>query len=94
MSGIIDFSLNNRFLVLVLWLMVVAATHFLFDGFVVFQATGPGEYKLVPVLVLGRSREFAEVTGAIFIGDAVAIGDTFVLKSEAGKEEMGGGHSH
>ena len=33
------------------------------DGFVVFQATGPGEYKLVPVQVLGKSRQFAEVTG-------------------------------
>jgi len=63
-------------------------------GFVVFQSTGPGEYKLVSVQVLGKSREFAEVTGAISEGDMVAVGDTFVLKSEAGKEEMGGGHSH
>ncbi len=63
-------------------------------GFVVFQATGPGEYKLIPVQVLGKSREFAEVTGAISMGDKVAVGDTFVLKSEVGKEEMGGGHSH
>ncbi len=64
------------------------------DGFVVFQLTEPGEYKLVPVQVLGKSREFAEVTGAISLGDKVAVGDTFVLKSEIGKEEMGGGHSH
>ncbi|MEZ6082696.1 MAG: efflux RND transporter periplasmic adaptor subunit [Phycisphaerae bacterium] len=63
-------------------------------GFVVFQAAGPGEYKLVPVQVLGKSRKFAEVTGAISIGDKVAVGDTFVLMSEVGKEEMGGGHSH
>ncbi len=63
-------------------------------GFAVFQSTGPGEYKLIPVQVLGRSREFAEVTGEIGVGDQVAVGDTFVLKSEVGKEEMGGGHSH
>lgn len=64
------------------------------DGFVVFQATGPGEYKLIPVQVLRKSREYAEVTGEIAMGDRVAVGDTFVLKSEVGKEEMGGGHSH
>ena len=75
-------------------LVPAAALQRVKDGFVVFQATGPGEYKLVPVLVIGKTREFAEVTGAISIGDKVAIGDTFVLKSEAGKAEMGGGHSH
>ena len=75
-------------------LVPAAALQRVKDGFVVFQATGPGEYKLVPVLILGKTREFAEVRGAISIGDMVAIGDTFVLKSEAGKEEMGGGHAH
>ncbi|MCH7994719.1 MAG: efflux RND transporter periplasmic adaptor subunit [Planctomycetes bacterium] len=75
-------------------LVPAAALQRVKNGFVVFKATGPGEYKLVPVLVLGKSREFAEVTGAISIGDKVAVGDTFVLKSEVGKEEMGGGHSH
>lgn len=64
------------------------------NGFAVFQVAGPGEYKLIPVQVLRKSREFAEVTGAIAIGDKVAVGDTFVLKSEVGKEKMGGGHSH
>ncbi|MFQ5512725.1 MAG: efflux RND transporter periplasmic adaptor subunit [Candidatus Krumholzibacteriia bacterium] len=63
-------------------------------GFVVFQATGSGEYKLVPVQVLGRSRAFAEVRGALAVDDEVAVGDTFVLKSEIGKEGMGGGHAH
>ncbi|NOX59954.1 MAG: efflux RND transporter periplasmic adaptor subunit [Planctomycetes bacterium] len=75
-------------------LVPAAALQRVVNGFVVFKATGPGEYKVVPVQVLGKTREFAEVTGAISIGDKVAIGDTFVLKSEAGKEEMGGGHSH
>ena len=75
-------------------LVPTAALQRVKGGFVVFQATGPGEYKLVPVQVLGKTREFAEVTGGISIGDKVAVGDTFVLKSEVGKEEMGGGHSH
>jgi membrane fusion protein, heavy metal efflux system len=63
-------------------------------GFVVFQATGPGEYKMIQVQVQGKSREFAEITGEISTGAKVIVGDTFVLKSEVGKEEMGGGHSH
>ena len=75
-------------------LVPVAALQRVKGGFVVFRATGPGEYQLVPVQVLRKSREFAEVTGAIALGDKLAVGDTFVLKSEAGKEEMGGGHSH
>lgn len=75
-------------------LVPTAALQRVNDGFVVFQVTGPGEYKLIRVLVLGKSREFAEVTGAISVGDKVAVGDTFVLKSEVGKAEMGGGHSH
>ncbi len=75
-------------------LVPAAALQRVKGGFVVFQAKGPGEYKLIPVQVLGKSREFAEVTGAISMGDKVAVGDTFVLKSEVGKEEMGGGHSH
>ncbi len=75
-------------------LVPAAALQRVKGGFVVFKSTGPGEYKQVTVQVLGKSREFAEVMGAITIGDKVAVGDTFVLKSEVGKEEMGGGHSH
>ncbi|MFQ5464182.1 MAG: efflux RND transporter periplasmic adaptor subunit [Phycisphaerae bacterium] len=75
-------------------LVPAAALQRVKDVFVVFRATGPGEYKLVEVHVLGKSREFAEVTGALSVGDQIAVGDTFVLKSEVGKHEMGGGHSH
>ncbi len=75
-------------------LVPAAAVQRVAGGFAVFQVAGPSEYKLVPVKILGRSHEFAEVTGAIVVGDEVAVGDTFVLKSEVGKGEMGGGHSH
>ncbi len=64
------------------------------DGFAVFLAVKPGEYKMVPVQVVRKTREFTEIAGTITVGDLVAVGDTFVLKSEAGKAEMGGGHSH
>jgi len=63
-------------------------------GFAVFHQIEPGEFRMIPVQVRGRSKEFAWVEGDLRVGDAVAIGDTFVLKSEAAKEEMGGGHSH
>jgi len=63
-------------------------------GFGVFRQMEPGEFQMIPVQVRGRSKEFAWVEGDLQVGDSVAIGDTFVLKSEAAKEEMGGGHSH
>jgi len=63
-------------------------------GFVVFHQVEPGVFHMVPVQVRGRSKEFAWVQGDLRVGDLVAIGDIFVLKSEAAKEEMGGGHSH
>jgi len=75
-------------------LVPTAALQRVKGGFVVFHAVGPGAYKLVRVQVLGKSREFAEVTGAIAVGDQIAVGDTFVLKSEAGKGEMGERHEH
>jgi len=71
-----------------------AALQRMTDGFVVFRIVEPGEYQLVPVEVRGKNREFAEVTGELSVGDQVVVGDTFVLKSEAGKGEMGEGHEH
>ena len=64
------------------------------NGFVVFRQTEPDTFLVVPVQVHGESKEHAIVTGDLRAGDLVAIGDTFLLKSEAAREEMGGGHSH
>ncbi len=64
------------------------------NGFVVFRQTEPDTFRVVPVQVHGESKEHAIVTGDLRAGDLVAIGDTFLLKSEAAREEMGGGHSH
>lgn len=72
-------------------LIPVAGLQRVKDGFVVFQVAGRGEYRIVPVQVVGQSREFAEVTGAIAVGDMIAVGDTFMLKSEANKGQMGEG---
>lgn len=64
------------------------------DGFAVFRRVEADIFRMVPVQVRARSKEFAQVLGDLRPGDEVVIGDTFVLKSEAAKEEMGGGHSH
>lgn len=64
------------------------------DGFVVFKVVGPGEYEQVPVRILSRSREFTGIDSELTDGDRVVIGDTFILKSEAGQGEMGEGHHH
>ncbi|MBX7257350.1 MAG: efflux RND transporter periplasmic adaptor subunit [Candidatus Hydrogenedentes bacterium] len=63
-------------------------------GAIVYKTLEEGEFKAVPVSVLHTSDTFTEVQGDLNEGDRIAAGDVFVLKSEAGKESMGGGHSH
>lgn len=75
-------------------LVPIQAVQRLKEGHAVYQVLAPGRFRQVPVQVLARSRQFAEVSGPLKVGDKVVVGDTFVLKSEVGKEEMGGGHSH
>lgn len=63
-------------------------------GAIVYKETNPGEFRAVTVSVLHASQTHTEVQGELAEGDRIATGDIFVLKSEAGKESMGGGHSH
>lgn len=63
-------------------------------GSVVYKILEDGVFRQLPVQVLRASDEFAEIRGDLHEGDHVAAGDTFVLKSEVGKAEMGGGHHH
>ena len=63
-------------------------------GHVVFEITGAGAFRQIPVQIVAQSKQFAQIAGALQPGARVAVGDTFILKSEAGKEAMGGGHSH
>jgi len=63
-------------------------------GAIVYRAEKDGEFEPVAVEVLHASDTFTEVQGPLKENDRVAVGDVFVLKSEAGKEAMGGGHSH
>ena len=75
-------------------LVPIRAVQRLKEGHAVYQVLAPGRFRQVPVQVIARSRQFAEVSGPLKVGDRIVVGDTFVLKSEVGKEEMGGGHSH
>ncbi|GEM_PF-789922 len=75
-------------------LVPAAALQRVASGYVVFVLEGDGEYRQVPVGVVARSREFVQVSGPLQAGVRVVVGDTFMLKSEAGKSAMGGGHSH
>ncbi len=62
------------------------------DDFVVFKEKGDGRFEQVTVQLVARAGEFAEVTGDLTLGDHIATGDTFILKSLAAKEELGGEH--
>lgn len=59
-----------------------------------FVATG--ERRFEPrVLTLGkRGVDYVEVLDGLKEGEPVVVEGTFILKSEAAKHEMGGGHSH
>lgn len=55
-----------------------------------------GERKFEPrVLTLGkRGVDYVEVLDGLREGEPVVVEGTFILKSEAAKHELGGGHSH
>jgi len=69
----------------------LAAVQRVRDGFVVFKVIKRGEYEQVPVRVLSQSQEFSGIESELTDGDQVVIGDTFILKSVANKEQMGEG---
>lgn len=64
------------------------------DSHVVFKQLEEGHYEMVSVTVVASSEDYVEVSGELKSGDLVATGDTFILKSVAGREAMGEGHSH
>ena len=73
-------------------LVPIQAVQRLKEGHAVYRVLAPGAFRQIPVQVIAESRHFAEVSGPLKVGDTVVAGDTFVLKSEVAKEEMGGGH--
>lgn len=63
-------------------------------GAVVYKKVGEETLQPVPVTVLHASDTLTEVQGDLVDGNLVAAGDLFLLKSEASRDAMGGGHSH
>jgi len=51
-------------------------------------------FEARPVRVGRRGNTFAEVLEGLSLGEKIAVQGTFFLKSEAAKEELGGGHDH
>lgn len=64
------------------------------DELVVFVEKSPRHYERREVQV-GRAGEgYVEVLSGLAVGEKVAVEGGFLLKSEASKAAMGGGHSH
>ncbi|MBT8193490.1 MAG: efflux RND transporter periplasmic adaptor subunit, partial [Acidimicrobiia bacterium] len=66
------------------------------DGteFVVFVSLGDNRFARHEVAVGRRSGGFVEILSGLEPTDAVVVEGAFLVKSEASKEAMGGGHSH
>lgn len=64
------------------------------DGFILFVQEGERRYEGRKVSVGRRSQGMAEVLEGVAAEDRVVADGAFLLKSEAAKESMGGGHSH
>ena len=62
--------------------------------FVVFVPLGSHRYREVPVEVGTRSEGYAQVARGLNVGEEVVVEGGFLLKSEAARSELGGGHSH
>jgi RND family efflux transporter MFP subunit len=75
-------------------LVPISALQRVEDGHVVYRVVEEGVFEAVPVQVAARSQDFAEVTGDLAADDRVVVGESFVLKSEMGRESLSsGGHA-
>ena len=64
------------------------------DKTIVFVPVGENRYERREVIVGVRTDEWAEILEGLIPSDTVVTDGAFLLKSEAAKGEMGGGHSH
>ncbi len=63
-------------------------------GTVVYVEGKPGHFEERRVELGHVSAGFAEVLGGVVAGEQVVIAGAFVLKTEASRESLGGGHQH
>jgi cobalt-zinc-cadmium efflux system membrane fusion protein len=66
------------------------------DGarFVAFVALGPGRFERRAVEPGRRALGLVEIRSGLAAGESVVVEGTFLLESEASREELGGGHAH
>jgi cobalt-zinc-cadmium efflux system membrane fusion protein len=64
------------------------------EKLIAFVQEGERRYERREVRVGMRTEQYVEVLEGLAAGEPVVVDGAFVLKSEAAKEEMGGGHSH
>lgn len=64
------------------------------DRSVVYVARGPGRFEEREVGIGHRSSGWVEVSAGLEVGESVAVSGTFILKTEASRSSLGGGHSH
>jgi RND family efflux transporter MFP subunit len=64
------------------------------ESWVAFVPKTKNSFERRLVTVGTRGIEFVEVLSGLGVGEQVVSAGTFILKSEAAKHEMGGGHSH
>jgi Cu(I)/Ag(I) efflux system membrane fusion protein len=60
------------------------------DDFVAFVALGDGRFESRKVRTGRKGDGFVEILDGLVAGESVAVSGTFVLKSEASKESLGG----
>jgi cobalt-zinc-cadmium efflux system membrane fusion protein len=61
---------------------------------VAFVVAGENRYQRRELELGRRTDAYVEVIDGLAAGESVVVEGTFLLKSEAAKEKMGGGHSH
>jgi cobalt-zinc-cadmium efflux system membrane fusion protein len=64
------------------------------DESIVFVALGNNRFERRRVEVGRSTSAFVEVASGLAAGEEVVVEGAFLLKSEASKERMGGGHTH
>jgi len=64
------------------------------DSFIAFVRLGENRYERRVLRIGRRTDTYVEVLDGLSAGESVAVTNVFILKSEAAKESMGGGHEH
>ena len=61
---------------------------------IAFVALGPDRFEKRRIVVGKQGADYVEVRDGLASGDTVVTHGSFILKSEAAKHELGGGHGH